>query len=109
MSRWPSLTSIFGKRAARGLEAQVALTAAYRNVFQGSPTRQEQNIVLADLAAKSGFYGVSSSSLSSDALRQREGMRELFSVINRHLTLTAADVHLLENAARIEMATDNNE
>lgn len=109
MNRWPSITSIFGKRKARGLEAQVALTTAYRNVFQGSPTRQEQNIVLADLAAKSGFYGVSSSSLSDADLRHREGMRAAYQIINRHLTLTAADLHTLENAARIEMATDNNE
>ena len=106
-TRWRSLVSIFGKQKARGVEAQHRRVTAYRNVFTGSPSPEDQSIVLADLASQSGFYRVSSAELSADALRQQEGMRQLYSVIFGYLTLAQDDVIALENAARLESVADN--
>jgi RNA-binding protein YlmH len=84
--------------------AHVKLASAYQNVFKGSPDQEQQELVLADLAAQSGFYKVSHSSLSSDALRQQEGKRELFGHIFAMLAMSAEDKHALEIAARHEAA-----
>lgn len=102
-----SIVTIYGKPRARSTEAQLHLTQAYRRVFTGSPTKDDQDIVLTDLATKSGFYRVSSSEMSNGALRQQEGMRELFSHISRHLSLAPEDITSLENAARLEAVADN--
>ena len=107
MQQWRSIVSMFGKQKARSVEAQVRLTQAYRAVFTGHPLPEDQSIVLADLASHSGFSRVSSSDVSSDALRHKEGMRELYSHIFRHITLSPADVLSLENAARYESVADN--
>lgn len=106
MNRWRSLVTIYGKRKARGTEAQLRLTQAYRAVFRGSPSTDDQAIVLADLTSHSGFNRVSSSFTSSDELRHREGMRDLYSHIFRHLSLAPEDVMSLENAARLESVAD---
>jgi RNA-binding protein YlmH len=82
----------------------LAKVRAYQNVFKGSPDQAQQALVLADLAAQSGFYKVSHSSLSGDALRQQEGKRELFGHIFAMLALSPADMHALEIAARQEAA-----
>ena len=106
--RWRSLVTIYGKQKARSIEAQLRLAQAYRAVFTGSPQREDQSIVLADLAAKSGFNFVSSPLVSADALRHQEGMRDLYSHIFRYLSLAPDDVLSLENAARLENVADNN-
>lgn len=106
--RWRSIVAIYGKLKARSFEAQLHTSQAYRRVFRGSPSPEDQAIVLADLASKSGFYRVSSSEASNSALRQQEGMRELYSHIHRHLSLAPEDIASLENAARLESVADNN-
>lgn len=106
--RWRSLVTMYGKNKARSVEAQLHLSQSYRRVFRGSPSPDDQAIVLADLASKSGFYRVSSSYVSNDALRHQEGMRDLYSHIFRHLSLAPEDIASLENAARLESVADNN-
>lgn len=107
-NRWRSLVTIFGRRKARSAEAQLRLTQSYRRVFRGSPSPEDQQIVLADLACHSGFSRVSSYAVSASELRHREGMRELFSHIHRHLNLAPEDVASLENAARLEAVAEGN-
>lgn len=104
---WASRVAIFGKQKANGYEAQLRVTQAYRAVFTGSPSPEDQQIVLADLLHQSGFSRVTRSDVSDTALRQREGMRELYSHIYRHINLSPADVLSLENAARLESVADN--
>jgi hypothetical protein len=108
MNYWRSIVTIFGRHKARGYAAHVRLTHAYRAVFTGSPTPEDQQIVLTDLHSKSGFSRVSSPHTSADALRQQEGMRELYSHIFSQISLSPADVSSLENAARYESAADNS-
>jgi len=90
------------KHSRRTNEGKLRLLQAYRSVFQGQPSRQQQDMVLADLAAQSGFYKVSHESVSSSALTYREGKRALFAQIFSALSLSPNDMSQLENAARHE-------
>lgn len=97
---WHRISQKFQRR---DLEAQIALTRAYRQVFYGNPDRAQQQMVLADLAARSGYYKVLSPRSASDKdLWFSEGNRHLFGVIFGHLSMTPEDVAGLENAARHE-------
>lgn len=107
MSFWKSISTLFPVRDARSTQAGLRLTQAYQAVFRGKPSEDDQHLVLADLSAKSGFYRVSREDVSSDALRQREGMRALYAHIFAYLSLNPDDVMALENAARREAAVDD--
>jgi len=108
MRIWASLTKLLPDRQSKPMEAELMIGAAYRNVFTGSPTSAEREAVLADLAAKSGFYQVTvpSQALTDRDLWHAEGKRTLFAEIFRHLSLAPEDVKALENAARRESAFD---
>jgi hypothetical protein len=103
MSKWRSLSSQVGADKFNSWTAQLTLSAAYKEVFQGKPSREQQEIVLADLMAKSGWNQVSSG-VSSEELWRREGMRSLFGVVFSHISLAPDDLFDLENAARKETA-----
>jgi hypothetical protein len=105
MKYWHRLTHKFSRKQ---LEGQLALTRAYQAVFRGSPDRVQQEMVLADLAAHSGFYQVSPHDVSSSSLAYREGRRSLFGVITGHLSLSPDDVLAIENAARHEAIDNSN-
>ena len=57
------------------LEARVA--QAYILLFEGRGSREDADIVLADLAIQSGYFDTVDPEASDRALRQREGKREL--------------------------------
>lgn len=103
MSRWRSILSQVGFEKYHSWSAKQRLTLAYRAVFQGSPSKEQQEIVLADLMAKSGWNQVSSG-VSSEELWRREGKRSLFGEVFSHLSLAPDDLFDLENAARKEAA-----
>lgn len=103
MGKWASLLSMVGADKYFTMRGRLALTLAYREVFRGKPTKEQQQMVLADLMAKSGWNQVSSG-VSSEELWRREGMRSFFGVIFGHLSLAPNDVFELENAARLEAA-----
>lgn len=102
MNFWHHLSKRFPRRT-KSSEAQLYLTTAYRAVFTGSPDRAQQQAVLADLLAKSGFQQVTGAEASDTQLRQTEGKRELFAVIFGHLSLSETDLAGLQNAARHEV------
>lgn len=102
---WQSLTSKF-KGRARTKEAELRLVQAYIATFRGSPSRQDQEMVLADLANASSWRKVCPPSVSSDELRYVEGARSLFSRIFAFLSLSEADVEALEMAVRQEAVAD---
>lgn len=83
---------------------QLVLVRAYQSVFRGNPSREQQEIVLADMAARSGFYKVTSPDVSSDVLRHVEGGRALFGHVFAMLTLTDEDIRAFETAVRHEAA-----
>lgn len=105
---WRSLSTIFPWNKSRTAQAQLRLVSAYRAVFYGSPTKEDQELVLVDLAHKSGFYRVSPPSMSMSELRQIEGMRALYAHIYSKLNLNEADVQALQNAAQREAVVDEH-
>lgn len=110
MRYWTSLVAKFGfGRRARGAEAEYALALAYREVFSGKPSSDDQQIVLADLMAKSGFNAVTPSSASNEELRMQEGKRELFANVFAYLNLSPEDMQALGNAARRELVMNNTQ
>ena len=93
----------------RGRIAQARLTAAYRGTFSGNGTKEDVEIVLADLAAESGYYGVSPADLPADQLKFVEGGRRVFARILASMRMTDAELGALEEAARSEALTTNKE
>jgi hypothetical protein len=105
MLTWASIGNFFKRGQRRGYEAEAALVRHYRNVFAS----QDGQIVLADLANKSGFYKVSlAKDLTDKEIWQTEGKRLLFAEIKALLDLTNADLKALEYAARREAAIDED-
>jgi hypothetical protein len=88
--------------------AQLRLTQAYQAVFQGSPMREDQELVLADLANACSWRRVCGPTVSNEELRFTEGARAAFSRVFAFLSLSPSDVKALEEAARREAATDEN-
>ncbi len=84
------------------MQRELRLTEAYRNVFGGSPTREDQELVLVDLAKYAGWSMVTPPDVPDSVLRQNEGKRELFLRIRSFLNLNDSDVLAIENAARRE-------
>lgn len=105
MNLWHRLTLKFPGIQRKSVGAELELTTAYREVFAGRPTQQHQQMVLADLMARSGYNMVMPATVSDAHLRQNEGKRELFGHIYSHLALADSDVRALEVAARNEAAT----
>ena len=106
---WASRSNLYGVDGARSLEAEKRLTDAYREVFMGKPSKDDKQLVLTDLAAESGFMAVMPANVSSDELRYQEGKRALFGRVFGYLSLSPSDLQELGNAARREIAVDNQQ
>ena len=109
MIRWSSIASMFRPGSRRGPEAEQRCQQAYHAVFRGSPTRQDQEIVMADLASYTGFFKFYPKDVSGGALRYTEGRRSVYGRIHGHLTMTDEQHTALQQAARAEAAADNQE
>lgn len=107
---WQSLYALYPRGRRRGMQAEVRLKGAYQNVFFGSPTREDQAIVLADLLNKSGFQRVTDARGTTDQeLWQAEGARRLYAeTVFANVNLPEAEMRALENAARMEAAIDTD-
>lgn len=105
MNYWASITRKFG--LLRFLRPQYEQTMAYRRVFQGTPSREDQQIVLSDFAARCGWNTIAPKGVASEELWRREGKREAFAELFGHLSLSPEDIAGLENAIRLDVA--NNE
>lgn len=104
MKPWLSLSYFFPDNS-KVLAREQRLTQAYNSVFRGSPSSEDQSIVLADLAFHSGFSMVSPPSVSDAELRVNEGKRTMFARIRARINLTPQDHDALDNAARREAVT----
>lgn len=104
---WRSLTSVLKRHEWGTRTAQVRLTHAYREVFYGNPSREDQQIVLADLANAASWRKVFPPDVPSDVLRYHEGARSLFSRVFAFLSLSDSDVAALEQAARQEAIAED--
>lgn len=105
---WKSLTSLVPEFKTNPLAAEVILTEAYNAVFLGSPSKDQQSIVLADMLAKSGFAQVSDEDVTASVLQYREGRRRAFSDVFAYISLSPSDRDALHNAARREAAYHAN-
>lgn len=102
---WRSISRLVPNwQAGKRMEKELRLAQAYRAVFCGSPTRDDQQIVLADMLANSGFCKVTGFKETSRTIWYVEGMRAMYASVWRHLSLSDADIRELENAARVESA-----
>lgn len=109
MRRIRTISDLYPRRTTfQRMQSANRLTSAYIQVFTGSPTPEDQNLVMVDLRKTSGFSQVCPSDVSNRVLRHQEGMRALYGHIFAHLTLSAEDLIDLDNAARREVALDQN-
>ena len=106
MRVWKSISSLFPTGLSRSYGANYRLATSYQALFEGRGSRDDAEIVLADIANVSGFYRVSPSTFTEAELRHQEGMRALYGRIHSMLRMSGPDMLALENAARVESAID---
>ena len=88
-------------RPASRLEAEAQIALAYQRVFTGTPTQDDQGIVLVDLANFTGFYRVTPPEGGDrDTIVFNEGMRTAYGRIFQYLRMSSAEIVSLEVAAR---------
>ena len=107
MNFWNRITRRYRNKQSN--DAQHELAKAYRMVFFGNPDRAQQQVVLADLAAKCGWNQVSSPRATSRTLWFMEGKRAAFGEIYSYLSLSPGDIEALENAVRHEAAAGQDD
>lgn len=93
----------------RRSRAKLRLADAYRSVFSGRGSKEDAEIVLADLAQFSGFYTVTTPNTPADAVRFAEGQRSVMARVLRFTRLSGVETRELEEAARLETQTSNIE
>lgn len=106
---WASIAQMTPKGKRRGSQAAVRLAEAYQAVFMGTPTKTDQQLVMADLAAASLFFATPGMEASDAELRHVAGARELYGRIHSNVTLTDEQALALMQAARTEIAAQQQE
>lgn len=109
MRAWTTITSLIGRGKSFLYRREERLGAAYRAVFTGSPSEEDQQLVLVDLQRASGFNQYLGADVPDTVLRYQEGMRALYGRIFSYLNLAHEDVEALETAARKEAALFDQE
>lgn len=107
MNLWQWLSRKFPGRS-RGTEAYAHLAGCYQRVLMpgSTATNEDKQIVLADLANKSGFYRVSGPGFSAEDRAFADGMRATYGAIHAFLRMTDDERRSLEEAARHEAQVD---
>lgn len=105
---WVSLGSQFRRGLRRGEQAMERLAQAYVHVFRGNPTKEDQEIVLADLHNESGFSKVFVPGPRVN-LNFEEGKRYTYGRIHRFLAMGNDEWRELQEAARREAMADAEE
>lgn len=106
---WRTVSNRFLPRFRRGAGARIDLAMAYQRLFAGRGSKEDAEIVLADLGAWSGFYQVYGPGVSADDRAHRDGMRAVYGRIFRFLRMTDDEVRALETAARAEAVVTSQE
>lgn len=105
MIRWTTLLEKFGARR-KSYEALAELTKAYQSVFYGNPSRDQQEMVLADLHRVSGIQRITAPPQTSEELWFNEGRRSLYAHIFGFLRFDDQQLRALEEAALREAASE---
>lgn len=104
-----TLARLFSPGARRRAAAQLRLVEAYQAVFGGNGTKQDAEIVLADLTNVSGVYAVESADVSATGRAFADGRRDLMMRILRMAKMTAEQRSALFDAVMAEEEADNQE
>lgn len=97
------------KATPHGPAATARLFEAWQSLSKGSGSREDFEIVLADLAAASGYFDITPSGVSGDTLRHNEGRREVFARISFLLGLKGDALAALMEAASHERQIINSQ
>ncbi|MFA7602555.1 MAG: hypothetical protein WCY29_06060 [Novosphingobium sp.] len=91
----------------RGPEARnVRISEAWRNFQRGAASREDADIILADLAKQSEYFLIADPAADGAALLRREGKREMMARILFLLDLPFSYMDELRRAASDEMQLD---
>ena len=101
---WRRLSGLFTCR--NGRSAEYRLFSAYNRFRSGETTREDAELIIADLANFTGFYRVHP---PDDALAFQEGKRAAFGRLFYFLNLSEAEARALSEAARAEAVADQTE
>ena len=101
---WRRLSARFLRR--NGHAAGYRLFSAYRRFRHGEATREDAELIIADLANFTGFYRVHP---PDDTLPFQEGKRAAFGRLFYFLNLSEAEARMLSEAARAEAVADQTE
>ncbi|MCP4184228.1 MAG: hypothetical protein GY761_13090 [Hyphomicrobiales bacterium] len=105
-----TLSDIFTPGERRGPQALLRLQGAYERLFFGSgASTDDQQIVLADLAAFSGHFFVDGNNFSNDEIREANGKRLIMGRIIRLGLGKEGDLSALYKAAVKETQTNQKE
>lgn len=99
---WQSLASLFRRNKARGPSAEAELVEAYR--WLG--TTQKGQLIVADLAAFSGFFEVTEAYAPPEIRAFNDGKRAAFGRLFHFLNLGDEERQALLAAARLERQVD---
>ena len=89
-----------GKR--RSPEVKLDVANAYHAVFSGGSDAQQRDIVMVDLAAFSGFYGITPAGVDPDTRAFNEGQRAVFGRIVSMLRMPPTERDAFEAVVRHE-------
>ena len=89
---WPTVKRLFQKKPAGQAYQHME---AYQKTFLGTP---EGKMVLADLAAHTGFYSSTHPQTSPEARAYQDGMRNVYSRILSIVRMTEEEKRALEEA-----------
>ena len=78
MARWTAISDLHPQDPDK---ADQRLAEAWAAILRGKGTREDGEMVLTDLATKTGYFTVAPSSVSANELFMREGARTIFARI----------------------------
>lgn len=104
-----TLTKKFPRGSRRGPTAKARLASAYQALFAGNGSKEDAELVRADLAVVTRFYMVTPPSASDAVRADHNGRRSVFLHIFNFLSMSDVEIADLERDAREEAMTSMQE
>lgn len=109
MNLWRYLSRNLRPGRKRSATAVASLAGSYTSLFTGHGSKEDAEIVLADLANYCGFYRVNGPGLSAEDRAFADGQRSAYGRVYRFLRMLDDERRQLEEAARAEALADSQE
>lgn len=100
-----TITRLLTPRHSRTTLALNRLREAYVNLFNGTGSKEDAELVLSDLARTTGYFHTDTEDDSDAVLRFRAGQRSVFGRVMQFLDMPEEGVRELAEAVRLEDAT----